>query len=361
MPDGPERALAPPSRFFVSVLERAVHWPMDHPITARLRTTLCVLAALLIVVDVPHAFGQRFHFERSFDAPPGTVVDISTIRGAIEVSGGVGPRVAVRGTATVRLGFNVPVNAIELARKVAANPPVGQEGETIRLTQPALDEERRAMTVSYVVSVPPGVELRTSTDSGATAITGVTGRVSVTTQSGGTDLARLGGSAEVNGSSGAVRVDAVAGDLAVKTQSGAITLRGLGRGLRVRTQSGGVVARFVGQEGQSDVETHSSSIDLVGVRGGLNAVSNNGHIRVAGAPGAAWDVMVGSSSIELFFDRSTPLELDATSGSGDVYVTGLRLDKASSAKGSHTGTLGGGGPLVRASTRSGSVRIAQGR
>ena len=51
----------------------------------------------------------------------------------------------------------------------------------------------------------------------------------------------------------------------------------------------------------------------------------------------------------------------STSGSGDVYVTGFRLDNASVVKGSHTGTLGSGGPLVRASTRSGSVRVGLGR
>jgi hypothetical protein len=56
-----------------------------------------------------------------------------------------------------------------------------------------------------------------------------------------------------------------------------------------------------------------------------------------------------------------PLRLDISSSSGDVYVTGRTLDGASSRKGSVTGTLGGGGPLVRASTRSGSVKVALGR
>jgi DUF4097 and DUF4098 domain-containing protein YvlB len=329
--------------------------------SARLPARTLFLAALVTLAAASEAAAQRFHFDLSFNAAPGSVVDISTMRGAIEVSGGSAGQVAIKGTVTVRIGFNVPVNAVELARRVAANPPVRQDGDTITLTHPTSDEEQRATTVSYRVSVPPGVEVRTSTDSGAIAITGVSARVTVNTQSGATDLTRLGGSAEVNGSSGAVRVDEVAGDLAVKTQSGAITLRGLGRGLRVRTQSGGVNARFVGREGQSDVETHSSGIDLVGIRGGLTAVSNNGHIRVAGVPSAPWDVMVGSSSIELFFDRATPLKLDATSGSGDVYLSGLRLDDAAIVKGSTTGTLSGGGPLVRASTRSGSVKVGLGR
>ena len=62
--------------------------------------------------------------------------------------------------------------------------------------------------------------------------------------------------------------------------------------------------------------------------------------------------------IELSIDQMVPLRLDASSGSGDVYVTGRTLDGASSTKGSISGTLGGGGPLVRASTRSGAVKVA---
>jgi hypothetical protein len=57
-------------------------------------------------------------------------------------------------------------------------------------------------------------------------------------------------------------------------------------------------------------------------------------------------------------DRLVPLRIDASSGSGDVHVTGRALDGASARKGSITGTLAGGGPLVRASTRSGSVKIS---
>jgi hypothetical protein len=74
----------------------------------------------------------------------------------------------------------------------------------------------------------------------------------------------------------------------------------------------------------------------------------------------ALDVSAGSSSVELHFDRAARLALDATSGSGDVHVVGVHLDDASISKGSATGTLGTGGPLVRASTRSGSVTVGLG-
>lgn len=322
---------------------------------------LLVLVSLIVLAAAPAA-GQRVPFERTFDVPAGGILDVQTMRGAIDVAAGPTKQVIVRGTATVRLGFNVPVNAIDLVRRVAANPPVRQEGATVFLRPPTTDEEQRAMTISYRVTVPAGTEVRSETDSAATAVNGVTGRVTVRTQSGAVDLRRLGGSAEVDQRSGAVLVDDVVGDLVVTTASGAITLRQLGGGLRLRTQSGGVDVRFARQaRGQVDVETSSSGIDLVGVTGALAAASQSGHIRASGVPRGPWDVSVGSSSIELLLDRESAMRLEMTSGSGDVYLKGITLADAAIVKGSAVGTVRGGGPLVRASTRSGSVRASYGR
>src|SRR5262245_48906449 len=107
-----------------------VDWRMRHIPSACL--PVC-LAAVLVLTAAPDSASQRFYCDRSFNAAPGSVVDISTMRGAIEVTGGSAGQVAIKGTATVRIGFNVPVNAVELARRVAANPPVRQDGNTITL------------------------------------------------------------------------------------------------------------------------------------------------------------------------------------------------------------------------------------
>jgi hypothetical protein len=331
---------------------------MSCSLPSRAPAALSLVVAFALVAATP-ASAQRFPFERTYSVPADSVLDVLTERGAIDVSTGPAGQVVVRGTVSVRIGFNVPPDALELAKRLAARPPITQDGATVRLRPPTKDAERRAVTLSYRVIVPLGTQVRAETDSAATSITRVAGPVTVTSQSGAIDLNRLGGTAVVHGSSGAVRADGVAGDLEVRTQSGGVTLSGLGAGLRLRTQSGGVDVRFVGQaQGTCDVETGSSGISIDGVRGGLSVVSNSGRVRVSGTPGAPWTVGVGSSSIELSIDQTAPLSLDASSGSGDVYVIGRTLDGSSSRKGSISGTVGGGGPLVRASTRSGSVKVA---
>jgi hypothetical protein len=321
------------------------------------RTSTLVLTAALVATGAVPVAAQRVPFVRTFDAAPGATLDVSTIRGRIDVLVGEPGRVTVTGEVIVRSGFTVPANALELAQRVAADPPVREDAGIIRLQPPAGDLERRAMTISYRVTVPRGMSVRTVSNSGATTIDGVGGRVSVETQSGAIELRDLGGPVDVTGSSGSVAVDGVAGDLRVSTQSGSIKLRRLASGLHVRTQSGSVVATVIGR-GDVTVETSSSGIDVSGVHGGLSAVTESGRIRLSGLPLAPWQVASGSGSLDLAFEQGAAVTLEASSRSGSVRLDDVSLS-GSTAKGEASGTIGGGGPVVHASSRSGSIRITE--
>ena len=321
----------------------------------QISASACVLAAALMLASAIPSLAQRVAFERSYNVGAAPTLDVSTIRGQIDVSAGDADRIVVKGTATVRYGLSVPTTAYELVKRVAANPPIQQDGNTIRLRPPSDADEQRAMTVAYEVLVPRGTVVRTDSDSGATTVTGVVGRVSVRTQSAAIVVRDLGGDADVTTGSGQVQADDVSGDLKVSTQSSRVIVRNLGAGLRVRTQSGAVEGSFRGA-GNVDVGTGSSAIDLVGVNGGLIATSSSGRIRVSGRPTASWEVTSGSGSFDLAFESNAKLTLDARSESGSVYVEGSTL-QGSTSKGAASGTVGGGGPLVRASSRSGSIRI----
>lgn len=321
----------------------------------RIYSSPAVLATVLLLAFALPVSAQRVAFERSYTVGATPTLDVTTIRGKIDVSVGTADRIEVRGTATVRVGLSLPADAYELVKRVAANPPIQQDGETVRLRPPSAPEEQRAMTVAYTVTVPRGTIVNANSDSGETAIAGVAGRVSIRTESASISVRDVGSDADVTTQSGAVDADSVAGNLNVSTQSSRVTARNLGGGLRVRTQSGAVEGTFRGS-GNVDIGTASSQIDLVGVKGGLTATSSSGRIRVSGLPTAPWQVTSGSGSFDLNFDSDAKLTLDARSGSGSVRVDGSSL-KGSTSKGNASGTVGGGGPLVRASSRSGSIRI----
>ena len=253
------------------------------------------------VGSVSPALAQRFPFERSFDVTGPTALDVSTIRGKIEVTVGAPGRIVVEGTATVRVDWNVPANAADLARRVAENPPIQHEGQTMRLRPPSDPAELRAVTVSYKVSIPPETEVVATSESGATTVHGVTGAVVIRTQSGAIDVMQLGGTAVVTSGSGSVTVDGAAGSLTVTTNSSSVTARSVAGNLRVRTRSGAVEAALSG-EGDADVETGSSAIRLSGVRGEVIVVTQSGRVSLQGMPRRDWLASTGSGSLGIAAD-----------------------------------------------------------
>jgi hypothetical protein len=315
-------------------------------------TRAAVVATLLLAGAAPAA-AQRFPFERTFDVRAISTLDVATIRGKIDVSAGRPDRIVVRGTVTVRPGFNVPLNAVELARKVAANPPVVQEDGVVRLRPPSDEADLRAVTVAYQVEVPPDTVVTTDTDSGATSVRGVAGRVAIRTHSAAIDVDRVGADATIVTGSGAVKVDGVGGVLDVTTSSSAMSLRGL-HGLRARTGSGAVDAVFAGA-GDVDIETRSSAMRLRNMRGGLKVVTESGRVTAHGSPGGSWEVLTGSGSVGLDLS-SGAFTVDASNRSGTIRIDGAPV-RGTVSKRQIAGTIGAGGPLVRVNSRSGSIDI----
>jgi hypothetical protein len=304
------------------------------------------------------ALAQRFPFERSFDMTGPSALDVSTIRGQIEITAGEPGRIVVLGTVTVRVDWNVPANAADLARKVADNPPIQREGQTVRLRPPSDPAEQRAVTVSYQVRVPPETEVAAASESGATTVRGVARAVVIRTQSGAIDVMQLGGTAVVTSGSGSVTVDGVAGSLTVTTNSSSVTARSVAGDLRVRTTSGAVDAALTG-EGDADVEAGSSAIRLSGVRGAVIAATQSGRVSLQGLPRRDWVASTGSGSVDIATESSVPFTLDASSGSGSVKVIGASVQGSVSRR-KVVGSIAGGGPLVKVASRSGSIVIRAG-
>jgi hypothetical protein len=321
-----------------------------------MRNGLVAWVALTVsIAGVLPAAAQRLTFERTFDVVGPASLDVSTIRGKIDVVAGEGNRVVVSGTVTVRVGLAVPGDALAIAQRIAKTPPVDRDRDTIRLRPPADARDQRAVTVAYQVRIPPTSSVLTSSDSGETVIQGISGVVEVKTQSASIRLASLGGKATVVTGSGAVTIDGVEGALAVQTSSSAVTARRLGSSLRLRTQSGAVEAGFVGT-GDADVETGSSAIRLIRVRGGATVASQSGRIFIDGSPARDWSLTTGSSNVEVTLHPGAGAQVQANSGSSNVRVQHPFFEGTTD-KGHAAGKVGRGGPSVVVTSRSGQISV----
>jgi DUF4097 and DUF4098 domain-containing protein YvlB len=297
-----------------------------------------LLLAPVVSLAVTPAFAQRVPFTRTLDVGAAPALEVSTDRGKIAVRGGAPGRIVVHGTVTVRVGLDVPVDALAIAQRIAANPPISQTGDLVALATPTDGRERRAVTVSYEVEVPPSSSVRTTSKSGETRVAAIDGRVAVETQSAALSVARTGGETSIVTGSGAVVVDDVTGHVRVRTSSSGITARAVRGGLAVETGSGAVDVTLNGA-GPVQVRTSSSGVQLRGLAGAADVETGSGRITVTLTPAAA-------------------LRVDLSTGSGSIDV------KAAGVAGSIEtrrviGTIGAGGPNVTLVSHSGSIRITR--
>jgi DUF4097 and DUF4098 domain-containing protein YvlB len=108
--------------------------------------------------------------------------------------------------------------------------------------------------------------------------------------------------------------------------------------------------------GDGKVETGSGWIKLEHVQGGLHAETGSGSISVSGKPTNNWKLETGSGSIDLHTGNS-PMNLDASTGSGTVHVNVPFSGNADESHHHVSGKVSGGGPTVVVEAGSGSVTI----
>lgn len=155
--------------------------------------------------------------------------------------------------------------------------------------------------------------------------------------------------------SGNITDDGVGADTKLNTGSGNIHATGLQGGFSLGTGSGNIYAEEVGT-GDVKAETGSGSIELKSLQGGLHAHTGSGNIKASGSPTMPWKLDTGSGSVEIWTENAG-LTLDASTGSGNIHSDREILIQGTLGHHHMTGKIGGGGPLVKIGTGSGSIRI----
>ena len=103
-------------------------------------------------------------------------------------------------------------------------------------------------------------------------------------------------------------------------------------------------------------ETGSGNIEIKDIHGSFRGQTGSGDIKATGTPSAPWTLETGSGNIEIWTGNA-PLTLDASTGSGSVTTDHEMMVKGSLDHHHIKGNLNGGGPLVRAQTGSGDIRV----
>jgi len=272
---------------------------------------LLLATAALALAAVP-ALATEATFERTLKVSGHVDLSVATGSGNIHVTPGSGSQVHIFARVKSNWGGND-----EKVREIAANPPIEQTGDIIRIG--ARHENLHNISIDYEIETPADSYLDASSGSGN------------------------------------VTDDGVGENTKLTTGSGNIHATGLHGGFALNTGSGNIFAEQTG-EGDVKVQTGSGSIELHDLKGGLHAGTGSGDIKVNGAPVADWKLETGSGSIE-FWPGSTGFTIDASTGSGSVHTDREMVVQGSFDRHHINGKFNGGGPTVRIETGSGEIRV----
>jgi len=314
---------------------------------------LVTAAILFSHVDGVHAKDAQGHFDRNFNVSGPVQLKVENSSGSVNVTRGNSSSVVIH--AEVRTNHWMMGGGSEGdVRDIEQNPPVKQEGDTIRIMKP---ENYRHISINYDIQVPEQTVVESSTGSGSQSVEMVKGPVTVSTGSGSVKVRQVGSQTEASSGSGSIELNDIQGPAQVKTGSGSITADGIAGAFKGETGSGHLELR---ESAPGDVyaTTGSGHLELSGVDGKLYAHSGSGHIEASGTPRGDWELHAGSGGIDLHIANGVGYDVDAHAGSGSVNVAGpITMESSMSDHHSVRGKVRGGGPAVEATTGSGSITI----
>ncbi|HKO18928.1 MAG TPA: DUF4097 family beta strand repeat-containing protein [Acidobacteriaceae bacterium] len=278
------------------------------------------------------------NFDKTYSVSGAPTVSISTGSGYVHVYPGSGNQVHIVGHVHSRPGL-FGGDADEAVRKIVANPPIVQSGNTITASTPHDESDLfRNITIDYDVTTPAETTLKAGSGSGSIEIGGIQTAVTAHTGSGSIHVDNVGANAQLDTGSGTIRATNVHGGGMLQTGSGGIELSVSGPGdVRAKTGSG--------------------SIHVDGVNGGVRAETGSGSIEVSGNPTSEWRASSGSGSIQLNPSADARFNFEGQTGSGGIRVDRPIVMQGSLNRHHVTGTVNGGGPTVRASTGSGGIDV----
>lgn len=309
-----------------------------------MKTLTCLLAmgALALAPAALHAKIVR-NVEKTFTVSPG-----GTFRGNTQ-GGNIIIKTADVGTVHVTARQTIRASSDKEADELLADL-------TLRLEQEGNDVvaesryERKAswgwknwppVTVDFTVTVPRTYNLRLGTSGGDIKIGDLKGSIVARTSGGNLSFERIDG------------------DIEGRTSGGDIFLREGTAEAKLHTSGGNIRVERAG--GRTQVSTSGGDIRLDDVRELVSARTSGGNVHAAITGPLTADTELGTSGGDVVVKvrRDIGFRLDASTSGGDVDAAGLTLtiDRGGIGKRRLSGTVNGGGPLLKLRTSGGNIQI----
>jgi hypothetical protein len=209
--------------------------------------SLRLLSVFLLFVALPvlplHAT-ETGTFERTLQVSGPVDLDIMSGAGTITIHTGGNNSLRVYAAIRARDSW-YGLSAQEKIKKLQANPPIEQQGNSIHIGRTEDHELRQNVSIDYDLTVPAQTKVTCQTGSGDQVIDGVQLAVNAHTGSGNITVTNIGAGVRARTGSGNLRLTSVNGFLDGETGSGDIHANGIAGDVTVNTGSGQIEVQQV--------------------------------------------------------------------------------------------------------------------
>jgi hypothetical protein len=256
-------------------------------------------------------------FQRTLSVSGPVTLEASLRCGRIRVRRGEEQSVTVYGIVRAHPSIFSWIHPEADAERIAARPPVEQDGNIIRIGDLANRWLLRRVSLFVEITAPAETTIRALADAADVRIEGVRGPVNVETDSGEILIADIEERVSANSDSGAVSIHNIAGPI--------------------------------------DVETDSGEIEALEIAGGIDAHSDSGRIRLSQTTAAPIYAQSDSGRVVIKLAPEGGYTIRVRTDCGQIEIPDLAPTRRS---GKETeGAIRGGGSIVAVETDSGDVEI----
>jgi Putative adhesin len=323
---------------------------------SRVRVIPALLIFMMAAVAAMPAFAQQDgHFDRTLSVTGAVDLSVQTGSGNITVRPGDASKVEVHGVIHANhswMGGDVAARIHD----IETNPPIQQNGNTIRIGHFDDREREHNISISYEVIVPAQTKLHSESGSGDESIDGIAGPIETTSGSGELKVSNIGGEVHARTGSGGVELNSIKGNARVSSGSGTIRAIGIAGGLNASSGSGEVKLEQTAA-GDIDISTGSGDVEIKGAKGAVHVSTGSGEINAQGVPTGDWKLRTGSGSVTVNFPPEAAFDLYARSSSGNIETKHEISVEGTMSQRELRGKVKGGGVRVELSTSSGSINI----
>jgi hypothetical protein len=324
---------------------------------------LAKISALFIIVAVVATLpvqAQSGGFDRTLQVSGPVSLDVSSGSGSITVRSGAADSVHVIAKIHAQNSWAEWIDwfgpsAADEIHKLESNPPIEQQGTSIRIGRLEQGWHLRSISIDYNVTVPPQTALASHTGSGDQLISGLQLASVADTGSGMITVDNIAAAVRLRSGSGDLKIDSV-NSLDAETGSGDVRATHVA-GEIVATTGSGSIEIEQGAAGNARIGTGSGDVVLRGAKGPVRVETASGEIRVEGEPNADWHIGTASGRIGLKLPSQASFNLDVGTISGSFKTDRALTIEGLTSRHHVQGKVGAGGALLDAHSVSGDIEI----